>query len=89
MNMVFHELFSSGGAEICFRPVSQYTLADSSAAFGAVDPLTIRLREEWQIEVPVFPWRDWPGRLLRISAHLYNEMADYERLADALCEELS
>ena len=25
---------------------------DSSAAFGEMDPLTVRLREEWQIEVP-------------------------------------
>jgi len=57
---------------------------DSTAAFGAMDPLTMRLRQEWQIEVPVFPWRDWPGRLLRISAQVYNEIADYERLAAAL-----
>ena len=61
---------------------------DSTADFGAMDPLTLRLRQEWQIEVPVFPWRDWPGRLLRISAHLYNDMADYEKLAASLRQEL-
>lgn len=36
---------------------------------------------EHHIEVPVMPW---PNRLLRISAQLYNEVADYEKLADAL-----
>ena len=58
---------------------------DSNAAFGEMDPLTTRLREEWKIEAPVFPWRDWPNRLLRISAQLYNGISDYERLAAALC----
>lgn len=29
----------------------------------------------------------WGGRLwVRISAQLYNELADYQRLADAVCE---
>jgi selenocysteine lyase/cysteine desulfurase len=27
-------------------------------------------------------------RILRVSAHLYNTLADFERLADALAEEL-
>ncbi|MDX2343497.1 MAG: aminotransferase class V-fold PLP-dependent enzyme, partial [Acidimicrobiia bacterium] len=47
---------------------------------GDLDPITERLRDEWQIEVPVFSWRDWPTRLLRLSAQLYNTEADYERL---------
>ncbi|MBV9494059.1 MAG: aminotransferase class V-fold PLP-dependent enzyme [Acidobacteria bacterium] len=34
-----------------------------------------------QIEVPIMPW---PKRVLRVSAQLYNEQADYEKLADAL-----
>lgn len=55
---------------------------------GDLDPLTQRLRDQWSIEVPVFPWRDWPSRLLRISAQLYNTIADYERLAAALASEL-
>jgi len=54
---------------------------------GDLDPLTERLRDEWSIEVPVFSWRNWPQRLLRISAQLYNTMADYERLATALVAE--
>jgi isopenicillin-N epimerase len=48
------------------------------------DPLQDVLREEAGIEVPVVPWPAAPHRLLRISAALYNTMADYERLAVAL-----
>lgn len=55
---------------------------------GDLDPLTQRLRDDWSIEVPVFAWRDWPQRLLRISAQLYNTQADYERLAQALASAL-
>lgn len=55
---------------------------------GDLDPMTARLRDEWNIEVPVFSWRDWPQRLLRISAQLYNTEEDYARLAEALLGEL-
>jgi isopenicillin-N epimerase len=48
------------------------------------DPLQDALREEAGIEVPIVPWPGPPHRLLRISAALYNTMADYERLAVAL-----
>jgi isopenicillin-N epimerase len=36
------------------------------------------------IEVPVFAWPSPPLRILRVSAQLYNDPADYARLADAL-----
>jgi len=36
------------------------------------------------IEVPLMPWPHPPKRLLRISAQLYNELGDYEKLAAAL-----
>lgn len=36
------------------------------------------------IEVPVITWPPSPWRLLRISAHVYNEPGEYERLAAAL-----
>ncbi len=55
---------------------------------GDPDPLTDRLRHEWNIEVSVFSWRDWPNRLLRLSAQMYNTESDYERLAAALSVEL-
>lgn len=52
------------------------------------DPLMTALRDRHGIEVPVFAWPCAPERLLRISAHLYNEPADFDRLAEALAAEL-
>jgi isopenicillin-N epimerase len=49
-----------------------------------VDPLQDRLLKEYGIEVPIIPWPARPKRLLRISAHLYNSLPQYERLAAAL-----
>ncbi len=49
-------------------------------------PLRRRLLDEYGIEVPVPWWPGWPHRLLRISAHLYNEPEEYRRLAHALAE---
>ena len=41
-----------------------------------------RLLFEHDIEVPVLPWQ---GRLwARLSAQVYNELSDFERLADAV-----
>ena len=49
-----------------------------------LDPLQDRLREEFNIEVPVIPWPAHPQRLLRISAQLYNSLPQIELLAKAL-----
>jgi isopenicillin-N epimerase len=49
-----------------------------------LDPLQVALFEEDRIEVPLPPWPWAPHRLVRISAHLYNHVAEYEALADAL-----
>ena len=49
-----------------------------------VDPLQRHLWDDWKIEVPISPWPSPPRRVLRISAQLYNDRADYQRLADAL-----
>lgn len=49
-----------------------------------IDPLQDRLLFDHGIEVPVIPWPGFPKRLLRISAQLYNETADYKKLASAL-----
>ena len=54
-----------------------------------IDPLTAALRERWAIEVPVFGGTAPRQRLVRISAQRYNQPAQYERLADALDEELA
>ncbi len=48
------------------------------------DALQDQLYREWAIEVPVIPWPSPPGRLLRISAQLYNSITQYEYLAEAL-----
>jgi isopenicillin-N epimerase len=49
-----------------------------------IDPLQLALFEEDHIEVPLPPWPAHPRRLVRISAYLYNEAAEYRTLAAAL-----
>jgi isopenicillin-N epimerase len=44
--------------------------------------LNDRLWREHGIEVPIIPFGD--SLWVRVSAQIYNEMADYRRLADAL-----
>jgi isopenicillin-N epimerase len=53
-----------------------------------LDPLQVKLFERHRFEVPVTSWPVPPRRLLRISAHLYNRLEQYERLAAILREEL-
>ena len=53
------------------------------------DPLQETLLARHGIEVPVIPWPAPPSRLLRVSAQLYNHLAQYERLAEALATELA
>ncbi len=55
---------------------------------GIVDPLTDAIRESHGIEVPVFTFPQSPQRVVRLSAHLYNTLDDYEALADALAHHL-
>jgi len=47
------------------------------------------LWEIFKIEVPVIPWPDARGRLVRISAQFYNTLPQYEYLAKALLELIS
>ena len=62
----------------------------------AAEALATRLREDDRIEVPVGGWPARAARsegvaqttLIRISAQRYNELADYERLAEALTQRL-
>lgn len=49
-----------------------------------LDPLQERLMKAGRIEVPIIPWPRPPNRLLRISAHLYNSLPQYELLTEAL-----
>jgi isopenicillin-N epimerase len=50
------------------------------------DPLQDELTERWRIEVPVISWPAPPRRLIRVSAQIYNDRPQYERLARALVE---
>ena len=63
-------------------PLPDGTATTAPSLYG--DPLQDALLFEEHIEVPIVPWPAPPKRLLRISAFLHNEMADYERLAAAL-----
>ena len=62
--------------------------ADNSGS-EIFDPLMAALADNHNIQVPVFTWPEPPERLLRISAHLYNEESHYRTLADALLTELN
>ena len=53
------------------------------------DPLMAALEQRHRMQVPVFTWPAPPERLLRISAHLYNDESQYRRLAGALTVELN
>jgi len=63
-------------------PISDGGSAVAPWLYG--DPLQDALLFEHSIEVPIVPWPQPPQRVLRISAQLYNTMADYEALAGAL-----
>ena len=56
---------------------------------SGTDPLQGRLRDDDHIDTIVNNWPAWPKRLLRLSAQLYNEPADYPRLANALVAQLA
>lgn len=50
------------------------------------DPLEEALYDRYRIEVPVSPCSAPSGRVLRLSAHLYNDSSQYAYLAKALKE---
>jgi len=52
-----------------------------------IDPLQDALLGRFGVEVPVIPWA--PGRLVRVSAQLYNTPEQYRYLAAALAELLA
>lgn len=56
----------------------------SSAVIERFDPDQTRLFREARIEVPFIRWGTPTRRWLRISAHAYNSLEDYERLAVTL-----
>ena len=92
MRAACHELAASARREITALVGGTPICPDSSHWFGQMCaiPLPVddapalqkRLREEWHIEVPIFPWNDL--RLLRISLQGYNGPDDVERLVRVL-----
>lgn len=50
---------------------------------GSAESLQTRLFQQSHIEVPIIPWQP-PKRLMRVSAQIYNTLAEYDRLADNL-----
>ncbi len=58
----------------------------ASVPLDQFDPLQIALREQYGIELPIFPWGRLPSRALRFSVQHYNSVEDYQLLARALAE---
>jgi isopenicillin-N epimerase len=54
----------------------------SAGSAGSAETLRAELFQQFQIEIPVIPWQG--KQLIRFSVQLYNTMADYEALANAL-----
>ncbi len=52
-----------------------------------VNALAGRLWNDHRIEVPINFWPEWPSRVLRISAQVYNRLDQYRLLAGALSAE--
>lgn len=53
-----------------------------------MDPLQRRLHDAHRIVVPIVRFPKAPARQVRLSAHAYNHLSEYERLAGALRAEL-
>ena len=56
----------------------------TTARAGGPDALRDHLRDHHGVVAPVIPWPGPASWLLRVSAHLYNQPADYARLLEAL-----
>ncbi len=59
------------------------------AGYPFAEPLYSRLLDVHRIQVPVMLFPAPPERLLRICAHAYNGISQYERLASVMREELA
>jgi isopenicillin-N epimerase len=53
------------------------------------EPLQKALYQHHRVQVPIVPWPTRRDRLVRVSAALYNERAEYELLARALLTEIA
>ena len=62
---------------------------DTPTGAFSVDPTQQALFDQHRIEVPIMTWPKAPGRLLRVSAQLYNNESQYQALGKALSGLLS
>ena len=76
-------------ADAVIGSMAAIALPDTPDPLAERDPLQDRLWNAYRIEVPIVSWPGWPHRVVRISAQLYNDLAQYERLGAALRSELS
>jgi isopenicillin-N epimerase len=60
----------------------------ASPAIPSLDPLQVKLFQQYRIELPIFPGPQPGQRLLRISLQAYNDLEQIERLCAALRESL-
>lgn len=67
-------------------PLSHSTLNETYQSLRYQSPWQERLIIDYSIEVPLFPWIDFPDHVVRISAQIYNRLDDYRKLAEALKE---
>ncbi len=87
-DMLMERLGTGAASPVSMRG-AMATIALPTSLPGDVDTgkaLNLRIWERHRIEVPIFAFA---GKLwVRISAQVYNEMAEYEQLAEALRREL-
>jgi isopenicillin-N epimerase len=86
-----------GGAPACPESMvgglAAVTLPDAKAptkklGWPFAEPLYSTLRERYGIEAMVIHFPAPPKQLVRVSAHVYNDVSDYQALAEALQAEL-
>jgi isopenicillin-N epimerase len=72
--------------------LSAVPLPDARQPPATVPPFLDALQDAlWnaeRLEVPIVPWPAAPRRLVRLSAHIYNDPSQFDRLAEALIRHL-
>ena len=90
-----HELAVAGGRLVAAALGAELPVPEGMLGSMVALPLPrvpVLVREELRdrgITAQVSFWPTWDDQLLRLSAHSYNRLADYERLAEVLPEILS